>query len=235
MRDRIPSGVQVYFGRSRFTGGRIRAILTGLSRPSDNPKTGPVIQSWILPATGRPNMQSSICGTCSHRGRSCYVSWGRAPAAIAKARSRGVYPRVSLAEAARIIKASGRPLRVGSAGDPGAMPARVWRTLSRAAGKWTGYTHAWRTAPGLKATCMASVDAPAEAAQAQARGWRTFRVRSPGAPLMPGEIDCPASAESGHRTTCDRCTLCMGAAKRAANISITAHGTRAGSFVESEV
>jgi hypothetical protein len=39
------------------------------------------------------------------------------------------------------------------------------------------------------------------------------------------EILCPASAEAGHRTTCDRCGLCSGARPGVKDIFIPAHGS----------
>ena len=49
-----------------------------------------------------------------------------------------------------------------------------------------------------------------DADEAVRMGWRTFRVSDGEAPLRR-EIICPASAEAGHRTTCERCQLCDGA------------------------
>ena len=57
---------------------------------------------------------------------------------------------------------------------------------------------------------MASTDSPADHQEAQHRGWRTFRTKAPDEALLPGEITCPASAESGKLTTCERCRLCDG-------------------------
>jgi hypothetical protein len=71
---------------------------------------------------------------------------------------------------------------------------------------------------------MASVDTPAEAAQAKANGWRTFRVRTKYEPLMIGEIDCPAPLRG---TQCADCGACDGATsgRRKPNISIVVHGS----------
>ena len=49
------------------------------------------------------------------------------------------------------------------------------------------------------------------------------------APLS-NEIQCPASEESGKRTTCAACQLCGGTSKNARSVAIMAHGTGKGNF-----
>ena len=75
---------------------------------------------------------------------------------------------------------------------------------------------------------MASVDNLAERLEAEQAGWRTFRVLRSEEELLPGEIRCPASAEAGRLTTCDRCLLCDGTSHKhghnANSIAITVHG-----------
>jgi hypothetical protein len=99
----------------------------------------------------------------------------------------------------------------------------------------TTYTHQWRatSARGLRSIAMASVESVDDARRAHAAGWRTFRVKLPGAPLLDHEITCPASIEAGARTTCYDCGLCNGASPGArqadprAHIAIDAHGSGA--------
>jgi hypothetical protein len=63
---------------------------------------------------------------------------------------------------------------------------------------------------------------------ARALGWRTFRVRGADEALGEREIACPASKESGHKTTCDRCIGCGGtSAKAKVDFVIIAHGSAA--------
>ena len=62
---------------------------------------------------------------------------------------------------------------------------------------------------------MASVDSikgyMKEYNQAQAMGWRTFRIReNEDNVLMENEMICPASKEAGALTTCEQCNLCGG-------------------------
>ena len=72
---------------------------------------------------------------------------------------------------------------------------------------------------------MASVDDLDEFCEAREAGWRTFRVRGSDDPLvLEAEVICPASAEAGHRGTCQTCELCRGQANPARSVAIVAHG-----------
>lgn len=222
-------GYIVYEGPSRLDGTPIVAILT---QRSGNMKTGALSQVWILcqdkpPVVAvRDGSDAAICGTCAFRphdgGKAggCYVSVMRGPNTIWRAYrnnryARGVAPR----EIGR-----GRQLRLGAYGDPGAVPTRVWAELTKEAEGWTGYTHAWRRRPSLKPFVMASVESLVGAAFARARGWRTFRVYRNAGPVRGLEIECPASAEMGHRVQCSDCMLCAGTSRPAKSITIRAHG-----------
>ncbi|NIV33160.1 MAG: hypothetical protein GWN58_28045, partial [Anaerolineae bacterium] len=149
--------------------------------------TGGLIQTWILRADVLPlvalkqGLDASICGDCIHRGRmvdgvmverSCYVNVGQAPQNVWRtAIERGRYERKGPFGLGR-----GRKVRVGSYGDPGAVPLWVWRDLLDGCDKvQTGYTHQWRRFPELAPFCMASVDSLTEAAEAKLLGFRTFR------------------------------------------------------------
>jgi len=222
-----------YRGPSELTGEPIMAVLTGLRRESRNPKTGPMLQTYILRSDMPPNQavatgaDAAVCGTCPLRGdgrygRTCYVTWWMAPVNVFKA-TRAV-AAIAPAELARQVR--GRFVRVGSYGDPAAVPFAVWdRALASIAG-WTGYTHHWRTCdPRLRDLLMASVESEAGADEAQARGWRTFRARRPGDELRAHEVICPASHEAGKKLTCQQCGLCRGGASRSTrSIAIIAHG-----------
>jgi hypothetical protein len=227
----------LYEGPSQLDGSPIVVIATVTK--SDNPKTGNVIQTWILRSDISPTdavktgQDSSICGDCPHRGsetrkRSCYVVVHQAPQSVWHAYRRGRYPRAADSDAIAAL-AAGRTVRLGSYGDPAAAPFEVCRALvSRAAGH-VGYTHQWRTCdPAYASLLMASADKPADRVAANLKGYRTFRVRSPEQPLDRHEVVCPASAEAGFRTTCAACRACGGhAAKARVDIAILAHGPRA--------
>jgi len=73
---------------------------------------------------------------------------------------------------------------------------------------------------------MASVESTKDAAVARAMGWRTFRVAVTGEVPAAGEFHCPATAEQGHRETCQTCGACDGAGDNPgrANVIIWPHG-----------
>ena len=70
---------------------------------------------------------------------------------------------------------------------------------------------------------MASVDNLEEKEEANARGWRTFRVVKDYDQLEPDEIICP-NVTSG--VSCAECKLCSGTKVRAKNIVVKAHGVK---------
>ena len=127
--------------------------------------------------------------------------------------AKGIYPVIPEAELPGLFE--GLMVRIGAYGDGAAVPARIWHLiLSRAIGR-TGYTHQWRDPrfQYLQAYTMASVDSEAEAREAWAMGWRTFRVApAVGWAKLEGEGLCPASFEAGKRVQCDGCKLCSGTA-----------------------
>jgi hypothetical protein len=122
-----------------------------------------------------------------------------------------------------------RDVRIGSHGDPAAVPAWVWKAFTKSARSVRGYTHRWKRAKHLQGICRASVDSPEEKAAAKRLGWRTFRVRTADEPVERGEARCPASKEAGERVTCSTCPIgCSGESPR--DVTIIVHGSSAGSF-----
>ena len=226
-----PTGAVLWEGRSPLDGAYIVAIVTGLRRPSENPKTGPMAQTWTLCRDQHPtraalhNADRAICGDCPLRGdrlrgRGCYVSLLSAPAAVWRAYRRGYYPRLSPDQVGNAIGRRG--LRIGSYGDPAVVPFDVWRQVARRCVPAVGYTHLWRTCdPEFKNLVMASCQTEADYFEAVAAGWRTFRVRLAEQPLLAGEKACPNETKA---LTCDRCGGCGGANSRRPNFAIVAHG-----------
>ena len=246
------AGKIVFEGPSALDGAPIVVIATSNSA---NPKTGDMVQTWILRADIAPHVavqtgdDASVCGNCPLRPLAvaaqraagdadpakCYVATWRAPLAVFKCFARGGYEHATTPAARRAVGA-GQMVRIGSYGDPAAVPAAVWRELLADAAGHTGYTHQHatrgnagltRNLRALRPLVMASVETIDQASAAHAAGWRTFRVRpyaNPGE-MMPGERVCPASAEAGKLVTCEQCRACSGAdGRRSPGIAIIDHG-----------
>jgi hypothetical protein len=230
----------VYEGPSLLNGDSIVGIVTGVDTKSSNPKTGPMAQLYILDASIHPmsalktGQDESICGDCKHRPfneGACYVQVGQAPNGIYKKYIKGGYEKVFPSEVNHTLRTRQRSIRLGAYGDPAAVPLSLLSALT-AGIKFTGYTHQWKVCdPDYKLFCMASTDTPEETSLAQSQGWRTFRVRTPESALTPNEVICPASEEGGYRTTCSKCSLCMGTTLKAKHVAIIVHGAKSMKFI----
>jgi len=221
----------IYNGPSLLDGQPIVVIATYSNR---NTKTGHVVQTYILRSDINPLEASktgqdySICGDCIMRGepttdpkrkiakkRKCYVNLGQGVLIVFKSYQRGVYQEGSARDMGR-----GRFVRVGTYGDPGAVPSEVWDELLAEADTWTAYSHqsGWR--PDI---AMQSADTHDQAKAHWAEGRRTFRVI-----VDLGDLDksnealCPASKEAGRRVQCTACKLCKGSSA-AKSIAIVEH------------
>jgi hypothetical protein len=231
-------GYIAYEGPSELDGAPIVVIINKIDKASANDKTGALVQSFIIRSDVPPvealktGADVSICGDCEHRpinakltGKApCYVNVGRSVRAVYEAYKRGRYDRISLPELA--LKLAGKQLRIGTYGDGAAAPVSIWQALITYTAGHVGYTHQWART-GFNHTAwsqltMASADTAEQAKTAHALGYRTFRV-SIGIDKKNGEISCPASAESGKKTTCAECMLCGGTTKQAKNIVIQDH------------
>lgn len=238
---KFPNGYVLWQGASLLDGSPIAAIAVGTATDSTNSKTGAMLQTYIIRTDINPvealrtGDDAAVCGDCKHRpilGGACYVNVGQGPRAVFVALQRGNYPRADDITAI----GAGRIVRLGTYGDPAAVPAWVWEQLTARAAGHTGYSHQWAN-PALPQAhrdaiarlCMASADTPEERAAALAAGMRTFRVRTADAPIEPGEFVCPASAEAGKRRVCATCKACDGTARDIGQASpvIIAHGSKA--------
>jgi hypothetical protein len=233
-RQAIPLGVRLWHGPSLLDGRPTVAIITGLFRPSSNRATGPMAQLWILredvdPVTARRTGDDrSVCGACPLRDGGCYVILHQAPLQVWRAHHAGLYPALDRRHLWLFRSLS---LRIGAYGDPAAIPSGVlFGVVKRFAGH-TGYTHQWRACDqGLRKFLMASVESEADFHGARAMGWKPFRVRLPGEPLLAGEFLCPKSDEyeaaHGYRLRCLDCMACRGGEWAGeATPAVIAHGS----------
>jgi hypothetical protein len=243
MPTKKPTGYVIYKGASRINGKPIVVIAI---TSSSNRKTGNMVQTYILPDNNMTPVYNAkaledeaVCGDCKHRrgkGGSCYVNLGQGVTVVTKSYWAGKYPE-SLMQATEACR--NRTVRLGTYGDPAAVPYHVWESLLAYSAGHTGYTHQWHrvgTDPRLMQYCMASVDCEDEQYQAQNMGYRTFRVRLANQPLLAKEFTCPASEEGGKRKLCTECKACDGGVDtNKASPAIVVHGTLKNRFQLSNV
>jgi hypothetical protein len=200
-----PSAI-AWEGRSLFDGAPIAVVVSNIGNVySKNPKCGKYMaQATIIRTDIHPQdailtgKDYSICGDCTHRGhcttnsrgtlvstRSCYVLI-KGIISVYHAVKKGSYQRMEPSAISEQIRhravQRGVPaaLRIGSYGDPAAVPTWVWKDLAGEVKVVTGYTHQWRRCDqALKSLMMASADTQEEAREAQSMGWRTFRILTP--------------------------------------------------------
>jgi hypothetical protein len=251
---KAPTGYIVYQGPSTLDGKPI--VVIALTK-SSNKKTANMMQTYILRSDIDPRDANkkgedfSICGTCIHRGtatdnpdkklavgRTCYVNMGQGVLIVYKGFKAGKYPVATPDQLASLGK--GRMVRIGTYGDGAAVPQRVWTALISEAEGHTGYSHQSNmpNASFNAALYMVSADNLTVAQNAWAKGHRTFRVIPVNQWIAQGKLAldksealCPASAEAGFKTTCDKCGLCAGTTVQAKSIAIVAHGTAKAAYV----
>lgn len=243
----------IYNGPSMLDG---QPIIVVAIIGSKNSKTGTgMIQTHILRADINPleasktGADASICGDCIHRGqptldplkktainRSCYVNIGQGPRQVFERFNRGGYPTATPEQITDIGR--GQMVRLGSYGDPAAVPGNIWDALLKNATGRTGYTHQHKTNDKITyERMMYSADNVEDAKQAHSKGYRTFRVipvkqwqDNGKTALLNNEILCPASKENDRGVTCKDCMLCTGATSKGKNIAIVAHGPTGHNF-----
>lgn len=217
-----PLGIILWEGKSKLDGEQIMVVATGIFGKTENRKTGEVIQTWIMRKDIDPILARrlgkdySICGDCKLRETGvCYVILAHGPLPIFKAYHNNSYRRYQDGD---LDFFKDRVVRLGTYGDPAAVPFEVWDIICKNAKNHLGYTHQWKnknTDQRLKQYCMASVDSidgyNKEYDQAQKMGWRTFRVReNVESEVLEGEFLCPASKEAGSIVNCEKCKSCGG-------------------------
>jgi hypothetical protein len=235
--------IVIYRGPSNLDGSPIVAIAT---LGSSNEKTGKMVQTWILRADVHPSEASStssdasVCGECPRRhslGGDCYVLLPFGPGATFKHWTSNDRPDTNWQDfVPRLRKeAQAHGLRMGSYGDPAAVPWHVWSELIEAIEPTlhTGYTHQWRNLVEIDARAwysenlMASCDSGEEATLAQMAGWRTFTAIRPSDEKPDNSVQCLADREKNPKQ-CKDCGICNGAQGRSERTSVylVEHGAR---------
>lgn len=252
--------IVIYLGPSMLDGAPI-VVLASVG--SSNVKTGSMIQTWIMRADINPSetsarkLDSSVCGECPRRhslGGDCYVQIVHAPRSVWASWDRNGRSGENWADHDQTIRlqsdARQYGLRLGSYGDPAAVPYTVWQDLigALAPRSVVGYTHQWDFKfddmqmrykwlrppmsdhhMWLQSNVMASCDSVAEANCARALGWRYFLAipASELATVPERTVQCPATRDQ-NPLTCNTCGICNGAARGVgkASVYLLEHGMR---------
>ena len=226
----------LYEGPSLIDGQPIVAIATYSDK---NTKTGLMVQTYILcqnidPRDANKTGQDfSICGNCPLKGiptmdpkrklaekRKCYVRIDQGSLIVWKAYQKGSYPKTNdISELGR-----GRMVRLGTYGDPAAVPSYVWHQLLEEAIGHTASSHQNDIIPIDKKIFMGSADSLEHAKKFWNDNIRTFRVIQNLDEIQENEILCPASKEAGRKSTCAKCKLCSGTSSNSKkSIAIVQH------------
>ena len=216
------AGRIIWKGKSKLDpSADIAVVMSRIVEPSENIKTGRMIQIQILNYGKEYKdfnpMSESICGDCQHKNKSCYVLWNKS---IYSSWKRAMeLEELTLDQGIQLCK--GRSIRLGTAGDPAAVPAKVWIKLLEGAKNWTAYTHQWHKPEfqEYKEFCMASVDSLEQERLAISLGWLPFRVGTEAMKMTTTELykglgfetqtmQCPATRFE--KANCADCGLCSG-------------------------
>ena len=241
------NGFIIYEGLSAIDGKTpIVMIAIGVKDDSKNSKTGAMIQTYIIRSDINPvsaaiqQKDRGICGGCIYRKRRfigydkkgiktiyrkrrCYVNLGQGPLSVYRAYKRGIYPRM-VDDPSLIYLLNGKNTRLGTYGDPLAIPTSVLSLVIDNSGEYTGYTHQWKTGKMI-GLLMASVDSSSEKLEALSMGYKTFMVIDSHEEKDNSSITCPSSAEyiakTGKKISCNKCLLCDGST---VSVAIRGHG-----------
>jgi len=240
-----PVSVQLKTANSKIAPIRVETARSGRAR---------FVPVGPYAATTYCSIEATCPDDCRFKGDGCYASAGASHLTMRRLdqSARGMTPLdVTLAEAAAIRglwprgiprdgARGGRDLRLHVGGEVScwrgakALAGAAADFLARGGGRVWTYTHRWRTvdrAAWGPISVLASVEAPAEAAQALAQGYAPAVVVS----QFPDEhrafpygsftaVPCPAEAGT---MTCVKCRLCFDDEKlrrRRLAIAFAAHG-----------
>lgn len=97
-------------------------------------------------------------------------------------------------------------VRFGTYGEPSLHPIKLIRGMVESAENHTGYTHQWDKTD-LGEFFMASTHDIEGERIARLKGYRSYIATE--VPIE-GIVNCPASKESGYKSSCSKCGLCSG-------------------------
>ena len=205
---------------------------------SNNVKTGPMIQIWIMARNVHPvesrrtghdaTLQCQGCPYASNQG--CYVS-PLPLMALYRTYKKGGYSHLQIGSAEWNSFFEGGSVRFGAYGNPSMLPLALVQDIAERAYSHTGYFHDWNIMPMELAKSygrffMASCE-PHNVEHAQNLGLRTFTVVSEAPKGRAIGIECLADAKG---VQCIDCGLCDGNARSATrskplpSVWIRAHG-----------
>lgn len=235
---KLPSTMVLWRGVSLLDGQTpIMAVASVAgSSPSENRKTGDMIQVAIMRQDAAPMAawkvggDDAVCPSdCVHRSKarggigSCYVNKARLDSTWLAGVTGAEVPENEL-----LAFGEGAIIRLGMEGDPAAVPLNIWLSLVERSIGWSAYTAQWRQLePEWSALCMASCSSPAEADEAESRGWRTFTssqsLAEDSAHAQAGRRVCLAES---HEVPCSACRGCDGLARgtRRPSFHLPLHG-----------
>ena len=226
-----------------FQGKNYVCIATGMASPSQNEKTGPMVQITMLYSEEKPTdalksgKDATVCFNCKHRGTSCYVNAGRSLNGTYQAYKDGNYSDIrkyqegvdytddvdSYVNYGMWQFFKGKSVRFGAYGEPVRIPYQIVEKIVENCDGYTGYTHQWKRPEfqGYKKYFMASVDTIDEYNEAKKLGWRTFRVSEDWSIKSSNELACVYSRNG---TQCIDCLKCCGTSLNEKDIYVKAHG-----------
>jgi len=185
---------------------------------SDNVKTGPMVQIWLIDRNLHPvesirsgkdsTLQCAGCPFAS--GEGCYVS-PLPLMAIWRKFQRNEYPRLIPFSLEWDSFWAGKSVRFGAYGNPSLLPLPIVESIASLARRHTGYFHNWKELSAQEAReygrfFMASAE-PWNVGKAHSLGLRTFTVLPAGSPPPAGSLECLADSKG---LTCAECGLCDG-------------------------
>lgn len=242
------NGYTLWEGYNQHDAAPLALLASGFVNPSENPKTGPMIQVSLMRSDISPHAavnsgrDESVCNSCELRPYlvrefskkfgiksgskppQCYVKTERSINQSWKLFKAGRYP-LSLCNETLL---AGKVVRFGAYGNMSNVPENDLAPCFEVTKSHTCYEHNWGASHSqwLRRWAMASVSTLEGKIHANDLGWRTFRVIRGEGELASDEVICPAGriTSSGRKVTCYDCGLCGGLSTPAKNIAIIDHG-----------